>query len=426
MNEYTETEDRFSSQITPGRTPKPRFLDGLAKRALFNRLNEFHDGQIILIEAGQEFYFGEQTERCPISIKLYVSDPRFYSDMAFGGSIGAGEAYMYGYWDCDDLTALIQVMASNLDVVDKIESGFAIVTKPIQKLLHWLNRNTETGSRRNIAAHYDLGNAFFKQMLDETMMYSCAIFEHSEMELYEAQINRLNTICKKLDLKATDHLLEIGTGWGGLAIYAAKNYYCQVTTTTISREQYELACKRVKDEHLEDRVTVLMEDYRKLKGQYEKLVSIEMIEAIGHEHYKTYFKKCNDLLKPDGMMLIQAITIADQRYEQAKRSVDFIQRYIFPGGCLPSVTAMTDIITKRSDMRLYHLEDIGPHYATTLKKWRENIKENFQQIKNMGYSDTFLRMWHYYLCYCEGGFLERSIGTVQMLIIKPDNRREPF
>lgn len=425
MSDYSETVDSLHSQISPGTTPKPRFLDGIARRALFNRLSGIQDGEVVFIDSGQKYYFGKQTERCPLSVEVHIHDPRFYSDVAFGGSIGAGEAYMYGYWHCADLTAFIQVMACNLDVVDKMETGFAALTKPLQKTLHWLNRNTQDGSKRNISAHYDLGNEFFKLMLDETMMYSCAIFDSPQMDLHQAQLNRLDTICKKLDLKPADHLLEIGTGWGGLAIHAAKYYQCRVTTTTISREQYDLACQRVKDEGLEGSVSVMMKDYRELEGQYDKLVSIEMIEAIGHEHYRTYFEKCQQLLKPNGMMLIQAITIADQRYELARRSVDFIQRYIFPGGCLPSVTMMADTITRHSDMRLYHLEDIGPHYATTLRMWRDNIKANLYKIREMGYSETFLRMWHYYLCYCEGGFLERSVGTVQMLIVKPGNRRQP-
>ena len=263
-------------------------------------------------------------------------------------------------------------------------------------------------------------------MLDETMMYSCAMFDEADMSLYEAQLHRLDAICNKLDLKATDHLLEIGTGWGGLALHAAQNYGCRVTTTTISREQYELASRRVAEAGLQGRITVLMQDYRDLNGKYDKLVSIEMIEAIGHQYYSSYFQKCAGLLKPQGMMLLQTITIADQRYEQAKRSVDFIQRYIFPGGCLPSVSVMLDTLTRHSDMRLYHLEDIGPHYATTLRKWRENVKAKLGNIKALGYSDSFLRMWDYYLCYCEGGFMERSIGTVQMLLVKPDNRRMPM
>lgn len=418
MNSQTHILPR----ISPGSTPKPRFLDGLARRALFQRFSEIHDGQIVLIDNGDKTYFGKTTARCPLIVMLYVEDPRFYSDVAFGGSIGAGEAYMNGYWYSSDLTALVRIMVSNLDVLDKMEGGWATLTTPLQKLLHRFNRNTQAGSRRNIAAHYDLGNAFFRLMLDETMMYSAAIFAEPSMSLHDAQRHRLDIICRKLDLQVTDHLLEIGTGWGGLALHAAQHYGCRVTTTTISAEQYQLASERVAAAGLADRVTVIMQDYRELTGKYDKLVSIEMIEAIGHEHYRTYFQKCAALLKPHGLMLIQAITIADQRHAQAKRSVDFIQRYIFPGGCLPSVTTLLDSITNHSDMRLFHLEDIGPHYATTLRKWRDNVKVNLGHIRNLGYSDTFLRMWDYYLCYCEGGFLERTIGTVQMLLMKPDNR----
>jgi len=422
MNANTYIQPR----ITPGSTPKPRFLDGIARRAFFNRLQEIHDGEITIVEQDAITTFGNYTRRCPISVKLHVTDPRFYSDVAFGGSIGAGEAYMAGYWFSDDLTGLIRVMACNLDVIDKMERGFATLTAPVQKILHWLNRNTQSGSRRNIAAHYDLGNDFFKLILDKTMMYSCAIFADSNMSLYDAQIHRLDHMCKKLDLRPSDHLLEIGTGWGGLALHAAKHYGCRVTTTTLSKEQYDLAVQRIAEENLQDRVTVLMEDYRDLNGQYDKLISIEMIEAIGHEHYSSYFQQCSNLLKPQGMMLLQSITIADQRYELAKRSVDFIQRYIFPGGCLPSVTTMMNHLTRHSDMKLFHLEDIGPHYATTLRKWRENVSGNLTRIKSLGYSDTFLRMWDYYLCYCEGGFMERSIGTVQMVLVKPDARNHYF
>lgn len=411
--------------ITPGSTPKPRFLDRLARRSLFNRLDEIHDGEIIVIDGDEHIHFGKPTARCPINATLHVKHPRFYSDAAFGGSIGVGEAYMAGYWTSSDLTALVRIMACNLDVVDNMEGGLAQLTSPMQRILHRLNRNTRSGSRRNIAAHYDLGNEFYRLMLDETMMYSCAIFTDSTMNLHEAQVYRLDVMCSKLDLKPTDHLLEIGTGWGGLAIHAATFYGCRVTTTTISREQYELACQRVTAAGLQDRITVLMEDYRHLTGQYDKLISIEMIEAIGHEYYATYFQQCAALLKPAGKMLIQAITMADQRFEQAKRSVDFIQRYIFPGGCLPSITVMLEHITRHSDMRVHHLEDIGPHYATTLRHWHNNVQANISNIRALGFSDTFLRMWDFYLCYCEGGFMERSIGTVQMLLVKPDCRHEP-
>ena len=285
-----------------------------------------------------------------------------------------------------------------------------------------MNRNTQQGSRKNIAAHYDIGNDLFKIMLDKTMMYSSAIFGDENMSLYDAQMNRLDVICKKLDLQASDQLLEIGTGWGTLSIYAAKNYGCHVTTTTISREQYNLTCERVEKEGLSDRITVLIKDYRHLNGKFDKLVSVEMIEAVGHQYYETYFNKCSELLKPTGMMLLQAITISDQQFEAAKTSVDFIKRYIFPGSCIPSVTAMQQAITNSSDLRLYDLKDIGPHYATTLNHWRKNINANMDEIKKLGYSDEFIKMWDFYLCYCEGGFIERVISDVHMLLVKPNNR----
>jgi cyclopropane-fatty-acyl-phospholipid synthase len=419
MNSITSV---IETRIAPGSTFKPRILDGLAKRALLNRLKDLRDGELVIHENGQEYRFGNITERCALKVTIDVKDSRFYGDIAFGGSIGAGEAYMFDYWETNDLTGLIRLFVINRHVLDDVESGLARLTAPIQKVLHWLNRNTQHGSRKNIAAHYDLGNDFFKLMLDETMMYSCAIFANPEMSLYHAQIHRLDSICQKLDLQPADHLLEIGTGWGGLSIHAAKHYGCKVTTTTISREQYELARERVNHEGLADKITVLFEDYRDLQGQYDKLVSVEMIEAVGHQYYETYFQKCSALLKPQGMMLLQAITIADQQYEVAKNSVDFIQRYIFPGSCIPSNTAIQQAITRSTDLRLYNLTDIGPHYATTLRKWRVNIERHLTEVKNLGYSDEFIRMWEFYLCYCEGGFIERAISDVHMLLVKPDNR----
>jgi cyclopropane-fatty-acyl-phospholipid synthase len=420
MNSRTSVID---ARIAPGTTPKPRFLDGLAKRALLQRLRHLHNGVLVLRDGNEVHGFGRVSERCDLRITIEVKDPRFYSDIAFGGSIGAGEAYMADYWQTDDLTGLVRLLLINRHLLDGMEGGLAAVTLPLQKLLHWFNRNTHAGSRRNIAAHYDLGNDLFKLMLDETMMYSSAIFADPSMSLHEAQVYRLDQICRKLDLQAEDHLLEIGTGWGGLAIHAAKHYGCRVTTTTISREQYELAKSRVREAGVADRVTLLLEDYRNLTGQYDKLVSIEMIEAVGHQFYDTYFQQCSALLKPDGLMLLQAITIADQRYEAAKNSVDFIQRYIFPGSCIPSVTAMLDAITRNSELRLFDLEDIGPHYATTLRLWRENVNKHLDQIRRLGYSREFLRMWEFYLCYCEGGFIERAISDVHMLLAKPENRR---
>jgi len=379
-----------------------------------------------LLDSGTRHHYGARTVRCPLEVTVRVHDARFWSELAFGGSIGAGEAYMEGYWSTDDLTALVRVLLQNRDVLDGMETGLARLTVPLQKSLHWLNRNTREGSRRNIAAHYDLGNDFFSLFLDPTMMYSSAIFERPEMTLEEAQRERLHRICRKLELKPGDHLLEIGTGWGGLAIHAAQHYGCRVTTTTISREQFGHARERVAAAGLADRVTLLLEDYRDLRGRYDKLASIEMIEAVGHAFYDTYFRQCGRLLEDEGLMLLQAITIADQRYAAARRSVDFIQRHIFPGSTIPSVSVMLDSLTRSTDMKLVHLEDIGPHYATTLRKWRENFLASLDRVRALGYPERFVRMWEFYLCYCEGGFEERAIGDVQMLLAKPGSRRAPF
>ena len=414
------------NRIEPASTPKPHFLDGLAARAVHQRLAGLAHGQVTLVDGTSHQRYGQRTARCPLSVTLQVHDPRFYSDIAFGGSIGAGEAWMQGYWSANDLTALVRILLQNREVLDGMETGFARLTAPLQKALHWLNRNTRDGSRRNIAAHYDLGNDFFALFLDPTMMYSSAIFAQPDMTLEAAQLARLDHICRKLDLTPRDHLLEIGTGWGGMAIHAAQHYGCRVTTTTISQEQFKLASERVRAAGLEDRISVLLKDYRDLDGQYDKLVSIEMIEAVGHDFYDTYFGKCATLLKDDGLMLLQAITIADQRYDAARKSVDFIQRYIFPGSCIPSVTAMNDSITRASDLKLAHLEDIGPHYATTLRLWRENFFRNIEAVRALGYPESFIRMWEFYLCYCEGGFEERALGDVHMLLAKPGNRRAPI
>ena len=327
-----------------------------------------------------------------------------------------------GYWTCDELTTLVRILLRNRDVLIDIDSGMAVLMRPMQKAFHWLNRNTRTGSRRNIAAHYDLGNEFYGLWLDDKMMYSSAVFESPEMSLEAASVAKLDRICRKLRLGPDDHVLEIGTGWGGFAIHAARNFGCRVTTTTISGRQYEYAKTAVEKAGLQDRITLLQADYRDLQGQFDKLVSIEMIEAVGHEFHETYFRKCCDLLKPDGQMLLQAITIADQYYERAKKSVDFIKRYIFPGGCLTSVTAMSATMTKATDMRVIDVEDIGPHYATTLREWHDRFFANIDRVREMGYSEEFIRMWQYYLCYCEGGFIERTIGDVQMLMMRPDAR----
>jgi len=399
-------------------------LAGVAKRILHRLLAGLHSGRLTLVDGGERTSFGPGGAP---NVTLYVHDAAFYADAVYGGSIGVAESYMLGHWQADDLTGLIRLMVLNKEIIDGMdERGFARLAAPARKALHWLNRNNHSGSRRNIAAHYDLGNDFFATFLDETWMYSSAIFEREDMSLAEASTAKLDRICKKLALAPHDHVLEIGTGWGGFALHAAKHYGCRVTTTTISAEQHALAKQRIEAASLADRVTLLMQDYRELDGQYDKLVSIEMIEAVGHQYYDTYFRQCARLLKPHGQFLLQGITLADQRFEAAANSVDFIQRYIFPGSTIPSVTALLDSATRASDLRLFHLEDIGPHYAATLARWRENFFANINEVRSLGYGEEFIRMWEFYLCYCEGGFAERALGDVQMLMVKPGARPAPI
>ena len=400
-------------------TRKPRGLDALACRLVLGKLGKLRTGSITVVDGENRLCFGERNSGSGLAAELRVLDPTFYSDLAFGGSIGAGEAFMRGAWQCNDLVALVRILLRNRQVLEDMESGTALLTVPLQKLFHWVNRNSRAGARRNISAHYDVGNDFFRLWLDESMMYSCAMFANSGMSLNEAQRHRLDVICRKLELEPSDHLVEIGTGWGGFAIHAARHYGCRVTTTTISREQFNLARKRVAEAGLQDRIELRLEDYRDLSGRYDKLVSIEMIEAIGSGQYDTYFRKCADLLKPGGAMLIQAITIADQRFDYARRHVDFIQRYIFPGACLPCVSVMAGSIARVSEMLVTGIEDIGRDYALTLNHWRHNFLNQIDRIRNLGYPEPFIRMWLFYLAYCEGGFLERAISDVHLMAEKP-------
>jgi cyclopropane-fatty-acyl-phospholipid synthase len=404
-------------------------LTRLAKKLLLSQLTKIRHGRLRLVDAQSESgeqvtrTFGAVTDVGPFDLTIHVRDPHFYSDAVFAGTTGAGEAYMRGLWDCDDLTALVRLMVVNRDLMNDVDSGWSSLSAPLFKAAHWLNRNTAAGSRRNIAAHYDLGNKFFELFLDETMAYSCGIFESPNSSLLDASTAKFEAACSKLKLSPGEHLLEIGTGWGGLAIHAARHYGCRVTTTTISREQYELAKERVERAGLSDRITLLLEDYRDLRGEYDALVSIEMIEAVGHQYLDTYFRKCSTLLRPHGAMLLQAITIRDQFYEQAKNSVDFIKRFIFPGSFIPSAQVLVNSLAGVTDLKMFHMEDIGPHYARTLRLWRERLLARRDEVRALGYPETFLRMWEYYLCYCEGGFEERQLGDVQMLLTKPRSRR---
>lgn len=394
----------------------------IARNILFRLFARLQKGCLRVHEADQVHCFGQAVEQTDLIADIHVHDPQLYTEVVFSGSIGSGEAYMHGYWTTPNLTQVIRIFVRNLDALDAMDSSQSLLGQWMLKCFHWFNRNTREGSRKNISAHYDLGNDFFNLFLDSGLMYSSAIYPKPEASLEEAANYKLQRVCEKLQLKPTDHLLEIGTGWGGMAIYAARHFGCKVTTTTISREQYEGAKARVAAAGLEDRVTVLFDDYRDLRGQFSKLVSIEMVEAVGHEHYDQYFAACSALLAPNGLMLLQAITIADQRYERARYSVDFIQRYIFPGGCLPSIAVISDKVCKNTDMNIIALEDIGDHYAQTLKHWREAFMSRLVEVRAQGFDERFIRMWEFYLCYCEGGFLERSIGTVQVVMAKPDYR----
>jgi cyclopropane-fatty-acyl-phospholipid synthase len=396
--------------------PRPRLLGSTAERLVLDRLSRITHGALRLVDGATTRDF-EGTAAGPAAA-IEIHDPAFYSELAWGGSVGAAESYMLGHWTTPDLTALMRVMLVNRDALDSLEGGLARLSAPLRLAAHWLHRNSRGGSRRNISAHYDLGNDFFRLMLDETMMYSCALYERPDMTLAEASRAKLDRVCRKLELGPSSHVLEIGTGWGGFAMHAAANFGCRVTTTTISPSQYELACERIRAAGLDGRITVLLEDYRDLRGRYDRLVSIEMIEAIGHRQFPTFFRRAGELLERDGRMVLQSITIADVNYARARDEVDFIKRYIFPGCCIPSVGALTQAMVEASDLRLVHLEDIGPHYATTLAAWRRNFHARLDEVRAQGYPDSFIRMWEYYLCYCEAGFAERALGDVHMVMTR--------
>lgn len=415
-----------STIIRELRRDAPRGARGLAaigRRAMLARLRDFAHGELTIIDDGQRHVFGRALGEQPLRATIEVRSPQFWADAAFGGTVGAAESYIHGQWHCDELTTLVRLMVLNRELMNRLEGGLALISAPLRQGLHWLNRNTRAGSQRNIAAHYDLGNEFFRLMLDETMAYSCAVFPTPTATLREAQEHKFDLICRALDLKPGERLVEIGTGWGGLAIHAARHYGCHVTTTTISGEQHAYAAAAIRDAGLEQSITLLKKDYRDLAGSYDKLVSIEMIEAVGHRYLDQYFTTCNRLLAPHGAMLLQAITLQDQFYAEALRSVDFMQRYVFPGSFLPSISAMVDAVRRTTDMKLFHMVDIGPHYATTLAVWRRNFHSNLDRIRALGYPEEFLRLWDYYLSYCEGGFLERQVGDVHMLLTKPGCRR---
>lgn len=404
---------------------KPLIIDKVARKIIFSHFNRIKEGEITVIENSTHITFGEITANFPVKATIEVQNPKMYLDIVAKGLNGSANAFIKGWWTCDNLTNLVRIFTRNRDAANQFESGIANLAIWIMKLSHSCRRNNLKESLRNIHAHYDLGNDFFSTFLDDTRMYSCAIFNKPESSLHEASITKIDRICKKLYLSPADHLLEIGTGWGGFALHAAKHYGCRVTTTTISKEQFVFTENLIKENGLQEQVTILKKDFRQLDGQFDKLVSIEMIEAVGYKLYKTFFQKCSQLLKPEGLLVIQAITITDNLYEESKDFIDFIKQYIFPGSCIPSITALCTAATS-SDIKLFHLEDITPHYARTLKEWRINFLKNNKQVKDLGFTNAFIRMWLFYLCYCEGGFIERQIGNVQMVFTKPLCRRDPI
>ncbi|CAN7427645.1 cyclopropane-fatty-acyl-phospholipid synthase [Pseudoxanthomonas sp. LjRoot143] len=399
-------------------------LDRWLRTQLLARLDDLDHGTLVVRDALGEHRFGNASGDALPPVHLWVDEPAFYRAVAAQGSVGAGEAYIAGQWRCDDLVALVRLLVRNRALLDGMETGLARLGGWALRRWHALHRNTREGSRRNIAAHYDLGNDFFALFLSPDLMYSSAMFASMDDDLETASFRKLDAVCRKLALTPDDRVIEIGTGWGGFALHAARHYGCHVTTTTISQEQHALACQRVAEAGLQDRVTLLQQDYRDLQGTYDKLVSIEMIEAIGAPYLDTFFGKLGALLRPGGQALLQAITIEDHRYVQARDSVDFIKRFVFPGSFIPSLEAMYGAKTRSSDLQVLHQEDFGLSYAYTLRAWRRRFLTRLNDVRAQGFDERFIRLWEFYLAYCEGGFLERSIGVSHLLMQRPPHAGE--
>lgn len=412
----------YISQVKTLNKPKLGITDNFSRNIVLKACAKIQVGHLTIEDESGIHSFGESQATAAVVAHITVHDLSTYFDFFFHGTVGSGEAYMRNAWSTPDLLSVIRLMVLNIQWLSKFNAERPWYSRLLLNIGHKLNNNTLSGSRKNIAAHYDLGNDFFSLFLDPTMMYSSAIYNEKTTSLEQASVNKLETICRKLKLTEHDHLLEIGTGWGGMAMYAAEHYGCKVTTTTISKEQYDFAKEKVKHKGLDNKITLLLEDYRDLEGQYSKIVSIEMIEAVGFEFYENYFAKCSSLLANNGMMLIQAITIPDQRYDYARKSTDFIKQYIFPGGCLPSNEVIAQCVSQHTDMQIIGLQDITQDYAKTLADWHDRFQTRIDDVKAQGFSDSFCRMWEFYLCYCEGGFRERVISTSQLLFAKPSYR----
>lgn len=393
------------------------WLTKIYKKLVFGAFNSLKTGHICLVEGNQSHHFGDSSSK--LSVRVTVNNPAMYKSFALSGSVGAGESYILGYWDCDKLTDLIEIFAINQAELDAFEKKFAFVSNLYFRLNHLKNSNSESGSKKNIVAHYDLGNDLYSSFLSTEMLYSSAVYPTKEATLEQAQSHKLDLICQQVDLKTGESVIEIGTGWGAFAIHAATHYGCHVTTTTISDEQHDYVARKIDELGLSDKITLLKQDYRLLTGRFDKLVSIEMIEAVGHEFLPGFFKKCNDLLHDHGAMLIQAITISDQRYKHYLKNSDFIQQYIFPGGCLPCIDEMNKQVKEQSDMVIHSIKDIGVHYARTLGDWRTRFIANWPEIDKVKFDQRFYRLWLFYLAYCEGAFRTRVTSTVHLVARKP-------
>ena len=409
IESIVDTVERFVPQV------KHDYSHAFYHYLLTKILKRLVYGQIIIIEGEKKYIFGDDDT---LKVTVVIKHSAFYKSVVLNGSTGAAESYMRCEWTTDNLVNLVRLMVRNRKVLMQIDHGFSRIFSITNKWRHKLSDNSLKGSKKNIIAHYDLSNDFYKLFLDETMTYSSGVFPYVGATLAEASLEKLDRICRKLQLSESDHILEIGSGWGSFAIHAASNYGCKVTTTTISDQQFIFAQQAIIDANVNDKVTLLNQDYRNLQGQYDKIVSIEMIEAVGHQYVPLFLKKCMDLLKPEGTMALQAITISDQLYDEYLSSVDFIQQYVFPGACLLSLSNMFAKLKSDTDFRMIHLEDITSHYAHTLSLWRKRFLDKWEEAQKLGFSDKFLLLWEYYLAYCEGGFLERQINSIQCILAR--------
>ena len=396
------------------------FLSSIFKKGVMNKFKHLQYGSIKILEGDEILSFGDSESDDKVTVTIHSNE--FYVFLGSGGVTGVAEAYMAGYWTADNLVLLLQIVLKNKKILLSLDSGFAKLINPINKFIHWSKQNTLKGSKQNILAHYDLSNDFYKLWLDPTMTYSCGYFQDNSVSLEQASIEKIDRICRKLKLNKNDHILEIGTGWGSFSLHAAKQYGCTIDTVTISDAQYEYASKKIESSGLDSHINIFNKDYRKIEGKYDKIVSIEMIEAVGYQFIPQYFSKISSLLKEDGLIAIQGITYNDQNFEQYKDSVDFIKKYIFPGSCLVSVAQITDVIKKYTDLAIVDMEDITKHYAETLNRWKVNFMKVIPEVKKMGFSEAFIKMWEFYFVFCEAGFLERNIGDVQLVFSKSGAR----